>query len=185
VPEEWDITGGIDNVSKATEKLALFFDSIGIELSVFAIQLSALLIAAAVFLVTATVVRKSSGVARYSAAAGLVPLAAIIGFILATWISQTRNPIPDYIAGRVISEDLHGLRIELLDFRDEPIAAGPEYVDSVTGRFGLNYQPRLGDRPRKLRLHKPGCKHFDYPIGREPLQAGQDFELAFHCEVLQ
>lgn len=178
-----DAIADISVVAETTEKISLFLDSIGIELSVFGLQFVALIIAVAVFAILLLVAWKKTRNARYAALAGLVPLLLIILFILLSWLDQWFNPLPDYISGNVVADDLHDMSIGLLGFRDEPFAAGPEYVDSITGRFALNYQSRLGDHPRQFLLKKPGCEGLKFPISTAGLQAEERFSLEFTCKA--
>ncbi|MEN8177578.1 MAG: hypothetical protein ABFS39_03055 [Pseudomonadota bacterium] len=178
-----DSISDISVVAETTEKLSQFLDSIGIELSVFGLQFTALIIALAAFIILLPVAWKKTQTARYAAIVGLAPLLLVIVFIATSWLGQWLNPLPDYISGRVVAEDLHDMSIGLLGFRDRPFAAGPDYVDSITGRFALNYQLRLGDYPRQFVLKKPGCGDLEFPISYSGLKSEQRFKLEFICRA--
>ncbi|MDJ0808393.1 MAG: hypothetical protein QNJ78_16370 [Gammaproteobacteria bacterium] len=176
-----DALADLSMVAEATEQLSLFLENVGIGISVFGLQVATLSLTLAVFIILLTVAWNKTRHARYAALAGLTPLALVIMYILASWLGQWLNPLPDYVSGRVVADDLHDMTVGLLGFRNEPFAAGPEYVDSITGRFALNYQPRLGDYPRRLLLKKPGCGDSEFPISQAGLKSQQRFILEFVC----
>ncbi len=179
--ETTDTLAGLGAIAEITEKTARFLDSIGIEFSVLGLQIIALCAILAVLIPLVLAAWRKEGVARYVAFAGVIPLALLVILMAVHWIVLVRDPVPTFVAGRVEAADLHGLRIGLLDFRGREIPAGPSEVDSVTGRFSLDYRAAFGDYPRQFVLIRSGCQREEIPISLAKLQARQRFELTFRC----
>lgn len=89
--------------------------------------------------------------------------------------------LPDRVAGRVASADLTGVKVELLDFRNQPISTGGT-ADSQTGEFIAFYSPAWNGPARTLRISAPACKPRDQALARGRLARGSENTWEFACE---
>jgi hypothetical protein len=92
-------------------------------------------------------------------------------------VSQTL--LPDRLIGRVAAAELRGVRVELLDFRGQPVSTSGT-VDTQTGEFIAYYSPAWYGRARTLRISAPECKPADHAIPRSRLETESSWD--FPCE---
>jgi amino acid transporter len=163
-------------LDKIVEQLA----KVGVDVGPLGSQLVLLLLAAA----TLFAFRRQFWPLRSARPWGLISGVAVIVLaagVIYSWIYQLIKPLPDHVYGKVHAAELSNIRVSVIDLQGELIPAGTGAVDTVTGEFALRYRVSFGDRPRALRVSKPGCEERRYPISRARLRAQEEFILDFTC----
>ena len=160
-------------LDKIVEELA----RVGIELPALVLQLFLLvLVLVALFGVLRSVLpdwRKAKLLPLLGA--GAIALLAIgIVFGIASQLM-----LPNRLIGRVAAQDLNGLKVDLLDFRGEPVSASGS-VDTQTGDFIAYYNPAWNGRVRSLRISSAACKPRVHAVPRSRL--GTESSWDFACE---
>jgi hypothetical protein len=170
-------TNLIDLPSQLLDKVVEILAKVGIELPALVLQLFLLvLVLLALFVAVRPLLadwRNAKPIPLLTAGAiALVAIGIVFGIV-------TQARMPDRLIGRVTAPELHGVRVELLDFRGEPVSTSGN-VDTQTGEFIAYYSPTWFGRARTLRVSAPTCKPVDHAIPRSRL--GTESTWDFPCD---
>jgi hypothetical protein len=172
----------LDGVPKLLDGITDMLSGVGIELPPMASQSTLLALVAVPAYVLGRRQLKNKEHMPLPALLGLTGFALVALGILVSWASQLVWPLPEQVSGFVNAHPVPAdLRVQLLDFRGDKISLSRGLVDSVDGRFVLDYKRSLGDRPRAIALSAPGCSTVEQKLSRAQLRSGQDLELDFSC----
>lgn len=119
-------------------------------------------------------VRLAEGVGALAAAAA----AFAIGY---AWIDALVAPPSRQLVGVIEGAPADSVRIELVDYRGEPVAATVD-TDSGSGRFLISYSPEFADPPSAVTAVAGGCDDSrKIPLRRAQLKKGATIDIRFAC----
>ena len=159
------------------DKIVEVLAKVGIELPALVLQLFLLVLFLVLLFVALRSVlpdwRKAKLLPMLGAGAiALVAVGIVFGIV-------AQLTLPNRLAGRVAGQDLSGLKVDLLDFRGEPVSSSGS-VDTQTGEFIAYYSPAWNGRVRMLRISSAACKPHDHAVPRSRL--GTESSWDFVCE---
>lgn len=98
----------------------------------------------------------NSGLARLGQAVGALTAVTAAGAIAYAWIDALAAPPSRQIVGVVEGAPVEAVRIDLVDYRGEPLPASIDR-DRLNGRFLITYAPEFADPPSAVAVAAPGC----------------------------
>jgi len=159
------------------DKIVEVLAKVGIELPALVLQVFLLVLVLVVLFVVLRSVLPDWRKAKLLSLLGAGAIALVAVGIVFGIVSQLM--LPNRLAGRVAGQDLHGLTVDLLDFRGEPVSTSGS-VDTQTGEFIAYYSPAWNGRVRSLRISSAACKPRAYAVPRSRL--GTESSWDFACE---
>jgi len=159
------------------DKIVEVLAKVGIELPALVLQVFLLVLVLVVLFVVLRSVLPDWRKAKLLSLLGAGAIALVGVGIVFGIVSQLM--LPNRLAGRVAGQDLHGLTVDLLDFRGEPVSTSGS-VDTQTGEFIAYYSPAWNGRVRSLRISSAACKPRAYAVPRSRL--GTESSWDFACE---
>lgn len=111
----------------------------------------------AVYLVQGARRRAGSRLGRLAQSVGALA-AGVAGLAIAhAWIDDLLTPLSRQVVGTVEGAPVAAVRIELLDYRGEPLAATIE-KDAERGFFAISYAPEFADPPSAVAVSAKDCR---------------------------
>lgn len=159
------------------DKIVEVLAKVGIELPALVLQLFLLVLVLVVMFVALRSVLPDWRKAKLPPLLGAGAIALVAIGIVFGIMSQVM--LPNRLAGRVAGHDLDGVKVDLLDFRGQPVSTSGS-VDTQTGEFIAYYSPAWNGRVRGLRISSTACKPRDHAIPRSRLGTESSWEFA--CE---
>lgn len=112
----------------------------------------------------------------------LIALAALmLTTCIYTWGERWIAPAPNSLRGIVISSEWFDMQASAIGAVNRSAPLGEIPVSTENGEFEMALQTGLADRPRLLRISKPGCADHTTAIGWRQWQAQQPIEVEFRC----
>jgi len=112
----------------------------------------------------------------------LVTLAALISATCVyTWSVRLIKSAPDHLSGNVNTTEWNDMRIEALGALGQSISLGAVPVSTENGGFGMRLLSAFADRPRMLRLMKPGCADITAPLPWQQWKNREPIIIDFQC----
>jgi len=128
-----------------------------------------------------TAFKERAWLARLAAGVGALAAAAVALGIAYNWFDEWYTPPSLQIVGTATGVPVGTVRLELLDYKGEPLGAPVEW-DSDSGLFSIAYRPVFGDPPSAIEARAEGCGAARrIPLRRAHLKQGLQVAIQFDC----
>lgn len=125
--------------------------------------------------------KATSWLSRLAQGVGALAALAVAVGIAHNWYDEWHTPPSLQVVGEVTGVPIEAVRLELLDYRGEPLGA-PVERDRDSGSFSIAYSPVFADPPSSIEAQAEGCGEARrILLRRAHLKLGMQVSIQFDC----